>query len=979
MTLPLQRVLSRSAPLGAPLPALLRRSMIGVALLSLALCAAAFAIDRVLPTPDLFYITGAFFQAHDAFWAVALGLFLIGLAVSPLPTGPFQGVKRRSPRAHWSALFALALLVVMLGALGAHQALLDYPLSWDECLARFDALIFRSGRTVAPLAEEWRRYADALAWQSFMQPVADHAALVSAYLPVNAGLRALIGGFADERLTSPLLAALAILSAYGVGRRLWPDRRDAGFVAALLVLTSCQVLVTAMTPYAMTAHLAFNLLWLWLFLRDTRLSHAGAILIGFLACGLHQLVFHPLFAAPFIFSLYRQKRIALALVYALFYAGIGLFWISYWKIGLALQDLAAPGAAPGAGAIAGTRFFVERVASLLIDYEWQSVPLMLKNSLRFIVWQNPLLLPLAALSGRAFDHAAFERSRSNADNVIDLKELERASREKPVPTFSQRAPAQDRPYARELLAGVLLTFAVMCLLMPYQGHGWGYRYLHGLIGNLALLAGFGWIAATRGATMREGAAMRAALFLSSAFSLCVLLPAHLEDAHAVTEPYARADAAIRRAKSDIVLIDKTGMRYGGDFARNDPFMRERPVRLALDKLSDADLAALCARYRLELFDASSGAAFGVPLNEAELVKRDLRLRAPCAAPFDVPSGEKLRGGGRQQPPPRLFTHIPKDTGAARRSSLEVAAPIAPDVNAEEEEDPDHVHEVPIPLGEFQAEMLFRLEVAGIGAQQAHEQEDRADDHVHAVETGRHEEGRAVVVGRGMARVVAEDEGRVDELISLERREQQAEGDRDDQALDQLIALAVMQALQTPHERAARADQNHRVDDGQPPGVDDHRALRRPDAAEELGAHILHGVHREGGGVEEGPEPGDEEHHLGEDEERHAPAQAVLHRARVEARPMRLVDHVAPPDEHRRKHGREANEECDAPDLLRMREDRFALVSGKPDHRAGREDQHRARHDDRPGARIDETIIAVLVGRTSRHSMRMRHLRSPLAR
>ncbi len=606
MTLLLQRVLSPSDTHGAKPPAPLRRAMIGVALLILALCAAAFAIDRILPTPQLFYITGELFHAHDAFWAVALALFLIGLAILPLPAAPFDSVQKWSPLAQLTALFALALLVVMLGALGAHRVLLDYPLSWDEWLARFDALIFRSGRIVAPLAEEWRRYADALAWQSFMQPVADHAALVSAYLPVNAGLRALIGGWTDERLTSPLLAALAILSAYGVGRRLWPDRRDAAFVAAVLVLTSSQVLVTAMTPYAMTAHLAFNLLWLWLFLHDTRLSHAGAILIGFLASGLHQLVFHPLFAAPFVFSLYRQKRIGLALIYALSYASIALFWISYWKIGLALQNLAAPGAAPGAGAIAGTRFFFERVASLLIDYEWQSIPLMLKNSLRFIVWQNPVLPPLAALSWRAL--------------------------------------AQDRRYARELLAGVLLTFALMCLLMPYQGHCWGYRYLHGLIGNLALLAGFGWIAATSGVTARAGAAMRTALLLSSAFSLLILLPAHLEGARALTEPYARANTALRLAKSDIVLIDKTGMRYGSDFARNDPFMRERPIRLALDKLSDADLAALCARYSLQLFDASSGAAFGVPLNEEELTAAKTR-GPPCATPFEIETREKNEGAG----------------------------------------------------------------------------------------------------------------------------------------------------------------------------------------------------------------------------------------------------------------------------------------------------------------------------------------------
>ena len=81
------------------------------------------------------------------------------------------------------------------------------------------------------------------------------------------------------------------------------------------------------------------------------------------------------------------------------------------------------------------------------------------------------------------------------------------------------------------------------------------------------------------------------------------------------------------------------MRYGSDFARNDPFMRERPICLALDKLSDADLAALCARYSLQLFDASSGAAFGVPLNEEELTAAKTR-RPPCATPFEIDTRKK---------------------------------------------------------------------------------------------------------------------------------------------------------------------------------------------------------------------------------------------------------------------------------------------------------------------------------------------------
>ncbi|CAN3992953.1 hypothetical protein MCBRY_003779 [Methylocystis bryophila] len=44
-----------------------------------------------------------------------------------------------------------------------------------------------------------------------------------------------------------------------------------------------------------------------------------------------------------------------------------------------------------------------------------------------------------AQSEQILDHDAFERNRSNADNVIDSKVLERDWREKPVPTFSHRA------------------------------------------------------------------------------------------------------------------------------------------------------------------------------------------------------------------------------------------------------------------------------------------------------------------------------------------------------------------------------------------------------------------------------------------------------------------------------------------------------------------------------------------------------------
>src|SRR5688500_3020353 len=84
---------------------------------------------------------------------------------------------------------------------------------------------------------------------------------------------------------------------------------------------------------------------------------------------------------------------------------------------------------------------------------------------------------------------------------------------------------------------------------------------------------------------------------------------------------------------------------------------------------------------------------------------------------------------------------------------------APAVDAGEEEEPDHVDEMPVPGGGLEAEMLLRGEVALHRADQADGQEDRADDNVEAVEAGRHEEGGAVDAA-------AEREGGVGVFVSL---------------------------------------------------------------------------------------------------------------------------------------------------------------------------------------------------------------------
>lgn len=69
--------------------------------------------------------------------------------------------------------------------------------------------------------------------------------------------------------------------------------------------------------------------------------------------------------------------------------------------------------------------------------------------------------------------------------------------------------------------------------------------------------------------------------------------------------------------------------------------------------------------------------------------------------------------------------------------------LAPDIDREEEEDPDHINEVPVPSCSFKAKVVVGREVPLQRTHQTYEEEDRADDNVDAVKTRRHEEDAAI--------------------------------------------------------------------------------------------------------------------------------------------------------------------------------------------------------------------------------------------
>jgi hypothetical protein len=333
------------------------------------------------------------------------------------------------------------------------------------------------------------------------------------------------------------------------------------------------------------------MIWLSLYLRGTRGSHAAAIGVGFVAIGLHQVVFHPLFALPFIDELRRRGQWRTALAYLGSYALFGLFWISYPHL-VAMSAGVNPVAGTSAGA-AG--FFAERVLPLLTTREPATIPLMVANLIRFVTWQNLALVPLVLLG--------------------------------------LRAVRRDEGFARPLAYGVALTVLAMTILIPYQAQGWGYRYLHGLIGNCALLAAYGW------SDFSDRQEVRAFVRAATVATVLGSLPFLVWQAGRFAEPYVRVNRMIDGIDADIAVIETQGASFRIDEVRNSPDLRNRPIRLAGSNLTAADIPVLCARGTIAFVDSTQMQALGLGFTKARTSPHFQSLRA---------AAERLRCARRPQ-------------------------------------------------------------------------------------------------------------------------------------------------------------------------------------------------------------------------------------------------------------------------------------------------------------------------------------------
>ncbi|MGE0423013.1 MAG: hypothetical protein AB7O88_12150 [Reyranellaceae bacterium] len=465
----------------------------------------------------------------------------------------------------WQAPVTALALVVLCYA-GHRWLLAGYSLSRDEQMVLFDARIFASGRLVAPLAGEWAPYADALnTW--FMLPIRQPAAWASSYLPMNAALHAVVGAVGDAALTGPLLVGVGALALHGCARHLWPGNREAPLLALALYVGSGQIFFTGMTTYAMSAHLALDLVWLWLFLQRRWTADIAALGVGFVATGLHQPLFHPLFAAPVLALLLLERNWRRAALFAAGYGAICVFWLLWpqWMRSL----LVGPQSVVAATGVD----YLTRLTDTLRDWRADGFLVMTLNVLRFLAWQHVLLLPLVVAAVAAIRRGGL--------------------------------PAA-------LACGVVLTIGVMLVILPYQGHGFGYRYLHGVLGSIILLAVYGWLE-----RVRLHAALRTLMVRTTVAGLLILLPIQAWMAHGLFAPYARASAAIDGTGADFAIISEEDVHFAHDLVTNRPDLSNRPIRLIAENVNAKLISQLCRSGPsvVVVSDralAEASAVFGIP-------------------------------------------------------------------------------------------------------------------------------------------------------------------------------------------------------------------------------------------------------------------------------------------------------------------------------------------------------------------------------
>jgi hypothetical protein len=440
-----------------------------------------------------------------------------------------QWMPRLAGRQRW-CIAVVAIGVFAFTTFGTQIVFHDYALTADEYLADFQARIFLRGETQAQVPAAWVDAVRVIKPTYVNYFPATHR-WNAPYLPVYAAMRAAFQYFDLQSMLNPFLAALTVLALYGTTRNIWPESKLNALVAVGLLASSSQFLLMSMTAYSMPAHLALNAVWLWLYSRPDRPAFYLAPFVGVLAIGLHEPIVHALFVLPFLARLVWQRRWRPVVIFGTVYLAGCVIWY-LWK--MHFQP-------PTAGGVAHFfRLYNPRMAIIQ--------PM---NLLLIVAWAS-LATPLLVLVG--------------------CKQF-----------FT------SRPIVQDAVLSCILTLGFYYFFYLDQAHGWGYRYFHGTLVCLILVAvaGFDRLSALLGQR-------RSLTFVVGGIvvSLLVQFPLRCIQAETFVRPYARSAAVLHAVHANVVALDPREAWYSADLIRNDPFLENRPVIVSLFRLTPRAIAAL---------------------------------------------------------------------------------------------------------------------------------------------------------------------------------------------------------------------------------------------------------------------------------------------------------------------------------------------------------------------------------------------------
>jgi hypothetical protein len=168
------------------------------------------------------------------------------------------------------------------------------------------------------------------------------------------------------------------------------------------------------------------------------------------------------------------------------------------------------------------------------------------------------------------------------------------------------------PLMRDLAGGCLLTFLFYLFFKVTQGHGWGYRYFHGVLGNLALLSGIGWRQLLQLAGPSKA---KQFLFASTCLVLLVQLPLRCVQAEKFVRPFSRSMDYLRSIPASCVILDYRSAWYAQDLVRNAPFLEDRPKLLFSHRLTSAQIERLGATGSIHVVEPQVLSQLGMHLTQ----------------------------------------------------------------------------------------------------------------------------------------------------------------------------------------------------------------------------------------------------------------------------------------------------------------------------------------------------------------------------